>query len=572
MRLKIQNSNFSQIILAKKFSSRKSGIPPSATAESRYGREKTGKILNFSFWFCLLLFSFFLLCSAEELQQNSPAEKTGQETAQQAEAKSREESPVAQSLAASGDVTLDFKEADIQSVLKIISYKSGVNIVTTPDVIGNVTIRLVDVPWEKALDTIVKTHNFGYEWLSTKVIMVSTLEKLAQQRKAQQEAAEMEPIDTETFTLNFSKAEDIKNSIEKLVSARGKITLENRTNTLIITDTKSKLIKIGEIIKILDKITPQVMIEAKIIETTLGSAEKLGIDWTIKIGASGSKRPTTLPWTEEYGGTGKKYLPKTTVPSEVARVTSNTYQSGTLIGTTTSETTYHKLVPGFPEVAASEFVFGTIDFSTFQAILEVLKSRSDTKIISNPRITTLNNQEAKMLVGKIVPIAKYEYSKETGTQVISGYEDKEVGVKLVVTPNINEKDYITLNINPSVDEIIGFTGPNGERPVISTRSAETKVMIKDGQTLVIGGLISENRINSKKGIPILGDLPILDLIFGKKEGIVEKTELLIFVTPHIIKEGETSIKEISALEEKVGIADKKETAVTNKKRRKEENQ
>ncbi|MCX5697157.1 MAG: hypothetical protein NTU54_04215 [Candidatus Omnitrophica bacterium] len=436
-------------------------------------------------------------------------------------------------------VTLDFKDADIRNVLKIISYKSGINIVATPEVMGNVTIRLVGVQWEKALDTIVKTQDFGYEWLNDKVIMVSTLEKLSQQRKARQEAEVAEPVDTQTFVLNYSRAQDIKNALEKLVSTRGNITLESRTNTVIITDIKSNLLKIGEIIRQLDKMTPQVMIEAKIIETSLGSTDKLGIDWTLKIAASGAKRPTTLPFEAENIGTGRNFLPKVQVPSELRDVTTTTYNdAGVAINTTTEQKTFSKLSSGFPAVSADQFIFGTLDFSTMQVVMEFLKARVKTRILSNPRITTLNNQEARMMVGKVVPIPTYAYSKETGNQVISGYQDMSVGVKLIVTPYINEHDYITLNVNPSVDDIIGTTGPNGERPVISTRSADTKVMIKDGQTLVIGGLISENKINSRKAIPFLGEIPILNLIFGSKEGTVNRTELLIFITPHIIKEAD----------------------------------
>jgi type II secretory pathway component GspD/PulD (secretin) len=310
------------------------------------------------------------------------------------------------------------------------------------------------------------------------------------------------------------------------------------------------------------------MIEAKLIETTLGSAEKLGIDWTIKVSATGSKRPTTLPWPDEYTGTGKKYLPKIQTPNQLQREATTTYNdAGVAIGTTYTENLYNKLIPGFPAVTADQFVFGTLDFSTFQAVLEVLKSRSSTKIISNPHITTLNNQEAKIFVGTTVSIPTYEYSKETGTQVISCYKDKEVGIKLVVIPNINEKSYITLNIKPNVDGITGFTGPSNQFPMISSRSAETKVMIKDGHTLVIGGLISENRIKSKKGIPILGDIPILDLIFGKREGIIEKTELLIFVTPHIIKEDESLLAETAQLEERLDSGPQEKATVSKKKKK-----
>ena len=157
--------------------------------------------------------------------------------------------------------------------------------------------------------------------------------------------------------------------------------------------------------------------------------------------------------------------------------------------------------------------------------MEILKSRSDTKIVSNPRITTINNQEAKILVGTVVPIPIYEYSREAGTRVIAGYRDQEVGVKLLVTPNINEQNYVTLSVKPSVEEIIAWTGPDDERPIISTRSAETRVMVKDGETLVIGGLIAETRIKSVTKVPILGDIWLLDYLFSKKTDTLDKTEL-----------------------------------------------
>jgi len=467
----------------------------------------------------------------------------------------------------SQNVTLDFKDADIRNVLRIISYKAGINIVATPEVIGNVSIRLSDIPWERALDTIVKTYGFGYEWLNNKVIMVSTLEKLSQQRKAEEDAAEKEPLDTLAFTLNFTKADDIKTAIEKLISSRGKITLEPRTNTLLITDTKSNLIKISEIVRKLDKITPQVMIEAKIIETTLGSAEKLGIDWNLKVTMSGSKRPTTFPFKANAVGTQSENFPLVKTPAELSRVTTTQTdaQSGTVLNTTTTEQLFNRLANSFPSVAENLFTFGTLDMTQVQAILEILNQRTDTKVLSNPRIATLNNREAKILVGSIVPIPNYEYSKDTGTRVVSGYTNQQIGIGMTVTPNINEHDYITLNVKPTIDQITGFTGPNNERPIISTRNAETNVMIKDGQTLVIGGLISENKIKYNKKIPILGDIPGLKYFFSKKEDSINRTELLIFITPHIVREKDFNPIEIAKLQSDLGVSTEK--AVEKKKKK-----
>lgn len=489
-----------------------------------------------------LFLSFFVMAGSgfsQESQENTAENKIQAETSDSAVI--QQPSPEKSSL--SRTITLDFKDADIQSVLRIISFKSGVNIVTTPEVIGNVTIRLVDVPWEQALDTITKTCGFGYERLSDKIIMVSTLEKLAQQRKSQQEAAEMEPLDTQSFVLNFSRADDVKTSVEKLITPKGKIALETRTNTLLITDTKSNLKLVGDIVKSLDKATRQVMIEAKIIETTLGTAEKLGVNWTTQITATGAKRPITFPFDATNTNAMKSILPYS---KPTASGTAGDFPSVGTAPPLTGEPF------GFPYAIKSDFMLGTLDFSSFQAILEVLNSRTDTKILSNPRITTLDNQEAKMLVGTIIPIPLYEYSKDTGTQVVSGYQNQEVGIRLVVTPNINEMNYITLSIKPNVDEISGYTGPNNERPIISTRSAETKVMIKDGQTLILGGLISETKLKMRKGIPFLKDIPVIKYLFSKKEDTVDRTELLIFITPHIVKNDAFSGEEAAKLEEQLG--------------------
>jgi len=480
------------------------------------------------------------------------------------------------------NVTFDFKDADIQNVLKIISYKSGVNIISSPEVTGAVSIRLVNVPWEKALDAILTAHNFGYEWLNDKIIMVGSVEKLSQKKKARLEersqekkveleekkaslelsvrekkdAVENVPLDTQAFVLNFSKADEIKTAVQNLISARGKIMLEPRTNTLIITDTMASLSKIEEIINKLDRMTPQVLIEAKIIETTLGNTEKLGIDWTLRISAKGATRPITWPFMAHSKGINNDYLPLVQAPSTLERTTISQVdsQTGQIINTTSTETLFHKLVNGFPDVQTNLFTFGTLNFSEMSAVMEILAQRSDTKILSNPRIVTLNNREAKILVGSIVPIPNYEYSKDTGTRVVSGYTDQEIGVGLSVIPNINERDYITLNVRPTIDQIIGYTGPNNERPIISTRNAETNVMIKDGQTLVIGGLISEKKTRYKKKIPILGDIPGLDYLFSKKEDSIDRTELLIFISPHIIREAdfrEANIKETEKIEKEM---------------------
>ena len=186
---------------------------------------------------------------------------------------------------APGNVTMDFKNADINNVLRILSYKSGVNIVAGPEVEGLVTIRLTDVPWEKALDVVLRTYGFSYEKVGN-IIRVTTIESLKQ-----------EELTTEVFSLSYGEAEDVSEAIDNMLTERGKTKFDERTNTLVVTDVPTNLYKISQVIKKLDRRTPQIMIEAKIVETTLADDEKLGIDWTLKASITGSKKPMTFPFT-----------------------------------------------------------------------------------------------------------------------------------------------------------------------------------------------------------------------------------------------------------------------------------
>ena len=237
--------------------------------------------------------------------------------------------------------------------------------------------------------------------------------------------------------------------------------------------------------------------------------EKLGIDWTATVTAKGSKRPTTFPFRKR--GSDKDMYPFTSYDSS------------------------------FPPVETTEFSFGTLDFSQFQSILNLLKTRSDTKLISSPRILTLDNKEAKIHVGETVLIPTYEISSETENWQVTGYEEKEVGVTLTVTPQVSPDGSIRLKINPQVSTIIDWRGPNNELPITSDRSAETEILIKDGQTVVIGGLVMNERIEIVKKLPFLGDLPLIGFLFTHKQVGSEtkpnkKTDLLIFVTARIVRE------------------------------------
>ncbi|GAF81384.1 unnamed protein product, partial [marine sediment metagenome] len=395
-----------------------------------------------------------------------------------------------------GNITVDFKDADIHDVLKIISYKSAVNIVAAGDVEGTVTLRLVDVPWERALEVILKNSGFVYE-RDEDIIRVTTLENLSK-----------EELSTEIFVLNYAKAEAVSETIKEIVSARGKVKFDQRTNQLVVTDIPTNLYRISKVVGELDKKTAQVMIEARVIETVLDDDERLGIDWTVQASVTGSARPTTFPWVfDNTGGiTGKKYYPKVDFTSSVNN--------------------------SFPYAAATDFTFGTLNLTDLQCALEILKTRSDTKTLSNPRIVTLNNKEAIIHVGEDYNIPIYERNESTGSMQITGYEKEKIGVKLTVTPHVNAQGEIVVDLHPEISSILPDTQTFGdiEVPVFSTREATTQVMIRDGETIVIGGLIKDRTMEYVKKIPILGDLPLLKYIFSKKIKMVDTTDLIIFVT------------------------------------------
>lgn len=429
--------------------------------------------------------------------------------------------------AAPGNVTVDFKEADIQNVLRILAFKSGVNIVAGKDVTGVVTVRLADVPWEKALDVVLKTYGYAYDQ-DGNIIRVTTIENLKK-----------EDLSTEVFTLNYSQAAGIEKSIKDVLSDRGKIQSDTRSNTIIVTDMPTTLQRVRKVIERLDNITPQVVIEAKVIETTLGNSERLGINWSVKVGVTGSARPTTFPWPARspVAKSIRNFLPegRGTQTSAASVGTSSTTTSTTVQDFPTADFAHEA---SFPVVDKGQFVLGTLDFSQFQAVLELIQQRSDTKILSAPHVTTLNNQEAKVLVGEVIAIPTFERNATTGRMEITGYKDRDLGVRLTVVPQINSEDEIVVNIHPQITTLLGYDEltPDIKAPRFSTREAVTQVRIKTGQTIAIGGLIRENLVDSKTKVPLLGDLPLLDHFFSFKTKTVQKTDLLFFMTVNIVTE------------------------------------
>jgi len=554
--------------------------------------------------------------------QVTPAQEAKQEVA--LKQTPEEDLSPSETLSTSENVTLDFKEADIQNVLKIISYKSGVNIVTTPDVLGNITIRLVDVPWEMALDVVLKTYGFGYQKQGN-IILVTKMENIS---KIQAE----EPLQTEIFTLKYLDAQDAQKILIPLLSPRGKISVlysrgqkgwkfgtfkigkettaapaerekaegvksepvsiekkadgdlvsrkaefevSVKSKVLVITDTISSLDRIRSLIlPAIDKKPKQVLIETRLMEVNLNTLKDIGFDWGT--GTSGAHTYTTPP--------ANIYVDEKNIKSVAGRNLASEFTPGIFNpkeGTTVFPGTY-------PYAAGLELIFKKIGGTQFELILHALEEDARTNTLSAPRILTLDNQEASILVGYHTPIltssvtAGTDTQGPTQTQSLDYYQ--EIGIRLNVVPQISEEGYINMIIHPSVTtsnssvKATNVAGSNSataitseiEYPIIDVREAQTQVFMKDGETIVIGGLLKDVKGKENIGIPFLSKIPILGKLFTRETTNNQKVDLMIFITAHIIQDGQLSDEESARLKKGADYTvSEKAIAQNNKKKKKE---
>jgi len=434
-----------------------------------------------------------------------------------------------------GNVTVNFRDADIRAVLNYFSEVSGVDIVPAPDVTGTVTLRLTNKPWQVALDIIMKNYGFAYE-REGDIIRVVTISSL-----------KLEELSTEVIHLNYTSAEDAQEAIRDMLTERGKLTYDNRINAIVVTDIATNIYKIRRVIESLDRKTPQIMIEAKIIETTLSKDEKLGIDWNFVIAAHGASRPITLPFTNWGDFPGLPDLRKFYPWGQQAGTTA--VQTGGGGATQQSSPGDFSNVPSgtpaFPFAQMEDFTYGTLDFTQFSAVMQYMKARSDTDIISSPRITTLNNKGAKMFVGKVFNyIAEIEQKEDTGGSERWTYkiEKEEIGIRLLVTPHINANGDIEVELKPEIKDVVGYQQVTQwfSLPVFTTREAETQVMVRDGDTIFIGGLIKDNVKEADRRLPFIGDLfgdiPFLGSLVKYTIEQKDKVELVFFLTVHVVKD------------------------------------
>jgi len=504
---------------------------------------------------------------AQETSKPEPAASAAVAPQQPAALPEDTQAAATESLAKSDNVSLDFKEADIRNVLKIISYKAGVNIVTTPEVIGNVTIRLVDVPWEKALTVILKTYGFAYERTGN-IITVAPIDKLTSLKKQEVELAQVEPTITEVFNLKYIDAQDAKKALDPQLSPRGKITVlevttqagwpfrqvqkgettqtdtqqrktadkPTRSKVLIISDIRPAIEKIREVIAQIDVMPQQVMIETRIMEVSRDKLKDIGFDWGT--GSAGASTYTTPPSDVSVGS---NTIAGRNLASEFTPALFNPIEGITAF-------------PGtYPYKAGLEVIFKKIAGTNLEAILHALEEDVNTNTLSAPRIMTLSNQEAVILIGTKYPIMQSTVTATTGepstVTTLDYYQD--IGIQLNVVPQVCANDFVNMVVHPSVTSFTTTKGIN-EYPVIKVREAETRILMKDGETIVIGGLLTDVKGKENIGIPFLNKIPVLGKFFTREVNNNTKIDLLVFLTTHVIKPEGLSQEDIDKLENNVG--------------------
>lgn len=422
-------------------------------------------------------------------------------------------------------ITIDFDDADIRDVLRVMAEMSGVNIIHGPELRGFVTIHLDQVPFNEAFETILTMQGLVAQQMGENILRILTPQALSEDRSRA-------VLTYKTFVLNYAKAADLLSHLGSVkISPNAKATVDERTNSLIVTDTPEGLAAAERLISELDKKPEQVMIEAKMVEITLSDTLDLGIQWeysninrgrerTVTTGIRETKTGSDSVDTGAVGfasGTGEFVNPSSLVtPNAVSSVGPGERGTGVAL-------------PG-PQQAAITFGFiNNTDLLT--ATLNALSTKGKTKILSSPKVVTVNNRPAKIQSGSKIPFSITTVAA-TGVATQS-FQFVDVGILLSVTPTISADNRIRMLVKPEVS-LPGSVTAAG--PEINSRNAETEVLVRDGETIVIGGLIDETMIESASKVPLLGDIPVLGTFFRNTSDTKRRTELLIFVTPHIIRD------------------------------------
>ena len=417
----------------------------------------------------------------------------------------------------------EFQGDDVGAVLRLLARQAKINMVVSEAVTGTVTMRLEDVTAIQAVSIIVKAKGLFMDKIDNVYYIKTGAERTA------------EPTESESYQFSYARAKEIVPLVAAQLSSKDAPQVDERTNTIFFRETRGNIDIIRKLLVQIDKPTKQVMIEARLVEVTANPRQSYGINWSGVLG--GSTNAQTLKFggsTLQTVGTSETIINPVTGLREVV--------------TTPGQPPLVPIANG--KLAPFDFMldkalnalggqFAILSAPQLSVTLRALNEDSDAEFLANPRIVTADNMQAKIEIIRSQPVPQLNFNEQTATAVFGGFQDKKFGNTLIVKPSVNKDNFITLAVKPEISNKVGdqpftFAGATVTSPVIDTRSLDSNVLIKSGDTLAIGGLLQDEVTKARTKVPILGDIPVLGYFFQERLNARVKRNLLVFVTPTII--------------------------------------
>jgi type IV pilus assembly protein PilQ len=434
----------------------------------------------------------------------------------------------------------EFQGDEVGQVLRLLARQAKINMVVSEAVTGTVTMRLEDVTALQAIAIIVKAKSLFMDQIDNVYYIKTGAERTA------------EPTESDSYQFSYGRAKDLSPLLASQLLSKDPPQIDERTNTIFFRETRSNIDNIRKMLAQIDKPTKQVMIEARLVEVTANPRQSYGVNWAGVVGSA------SAPQTIKFGGSSlgtpntNGLVPAQTVlnPGTTTQTTVPRFDSSgiPIQGVTTSTL-------GTPPLASfdlKDFLFNTAgaaiggQFAILSApqmslTLRALNEDADAEFLANPRVVTADNMQAKIEIIRNQPVPQLNFNEQTATAVFGGFLDKKFGNTLVVRPSINKDNFITLSVKPEISNKVGdatfvFAGATVASPVIDTRTLDSNVLIKSGDTLAIGGLLQDEVTKARTKVPIMGDIPILGYLFQEKLNARTKRNLLVFVTPTILEQ------------------------------------
>lgn len=399
-------------------------------------------------------------------------------------------------------LTLSLESVPLTKVLGIIAAQNSLNLVVSDDVKGNVTVKLDSVDLRTALDAILSANGYSYV-VRDNVIIVKTTESTV-----------AEDLESRTVLLKYLDPITAKKALDTRKSAKGQVIILDKladqttkeqsykANRILITDYASVVDGLVKLVNSMDVPERVILIDAKILETTIDDNTQLGFAWP------------------------------TSVASHITGLSNGSTSAGSGGTTTTTQNTSMSTY----DLESGHWTWGTLSVDQVDLVLDMLKQNGNSRLVSDPRISTVENNEAVIKITTVIPIQTINrFTEAAATQDIVTFQDEEVGITLKVTPRINEDGKISMDVEPIVEDIIGYSGTNGNlKPIKASRSVKTRITVNDGETATLGGLVKEDNITKTQKVPLLGSIPLLgSALFTNNSKQKTTTDLIIMITPHI---------------------------------------